>query len=94
MPAQIKTGKKKIVKLILTIVTFYFIPNSNKSESLSSPRKKFPVEGTMLVRPTKAELSGFGEGGAKSNSVNDHNRLQARGNNRKSVHPAPRQSLI
>jgi hypothetical protein len=68
MPAQIKrAGKKKIVKLILTIVTFYFIPNSNKSESSSSPQeKRFPVEGTMLVRPTKAELSEFGEGGAKS----------------------------
>jgi hypothetical protein len=68
MPAQIKrAGKKKIVKLILTIVTFYFIPNSNKSESSSPPQeKRFPVEGTMLVRPTKAELSEFGEGGAKS----------------------------
>jgi len=63
MPVQIKKeDKKKIVKLILTIVTFYFIPNRNKSESSSSPRKKFPVEGTMLVRATKAELSESAKG--------------------------------
>ena len=64
MPAQIKrAGKKKIVKLILTIVTFYFIPNSNKSESPSSPQKKISSRrGTMLVRPTKAELSELAKG--------------------------------
>ena len=43
MPAQIrKASKKKTVKLILTIVTFSFIANSNNSESKSPSEEKIP----------------------------------------------------